>query len=61
MYKLIYTVIISYATHFLVWTIFVEIGYLTKSTFGLGNAVCNILWGETLLIAAAKSFILNGI
>ena len=46
---------------FLVWTIFVEIGYLTKSTFGLGNAVCNILWGETLLIAAAKSFILNGI
>ena len=45
---------------FLGWTIFVEISSLTKYTFGLGTAVCNILWGETLLIASAKSFILNG-
>ena len=31
---------------------------LTKSTFGLGTAVCNILWGETLLLASAKPIIL---
>ena len=42
------------------WTMFVKISSLTKSTFGLGTAVCNILLGETLLRASAKSFILNG-
>ena len=45
---------------FLGWTIFVEISSLTKSTFGLGTAECNTLRGETLLIASAKSYILNG-
>ena len=33
---------------------------MTKSTFGLGTTVCNILWGQTLLIASAKSFTLKG-
>ena len=42
------------------WTIFVQRSYRTKSSFGVGTGVCNIIWGETLLIASAKSFINNG-
>ena len=45
---------------FLCWTIFVKIAFLTKSTFDWDITVCNILWGESLLIASAKSFMLNG-
>ena len=37
---------------------FVEKSYLTKSTFDLGTALCNILSEKTLLIASVKSFIL---
>ena len=40
-------------------TIFVEISSLTKCTFGFGSAVSNIISGETLSIASAKSFIIN--
>ena len=43
-----------------IFDIFFEVSYLRKSTFGLGTAACNILLGETLWIASAKSFILNG-
>ena len=45
---------------FLGWTIFVEISSLTKSTIGLATSEWDILWGETLFIASAKSFIRNG-
>ena len=34
------------------WTIFVQISSLTKSTFCLSTAVCNIPWGETALVPA---------
>ena len=45
---------------FLGGTIFVEISSLIESTFGLGNAVCIIIWGENLFTASAKFFILDG-
>ena len=45
---------------FLGSAVFVEINSLTKFTFCLGTAVCNILSGETLWIVSAKSFILKG-
>ena len=45
---------------FLGGTIFIEISSLIKSTFGLGNAVCIIIWGKSLFTASAKFFILNG-